>query len=204
MSEPRNAPHLLRVDAPPERFAALIAAATAEGLRIGWLDLPAVSSDPPEPLPASLEAAAVLGVLRAVAVAGNRSVTVKPVKGAPVLRDLLREHFRGCALVLVRGEITDPKTAFLRPGGEEDWTVIAPDPSAATARTFTSAALAAALRRPRPWGPPLPPRPPRPAPDPRKQGKKRRDLRLRKAREKKDKKDNKDGKDNRKKKRRED
>jgi hypothetical protein len=32
-------------------------------------------------------------------------VAVKLLAGAPVLRDLLREHFRGCKAVLVRGEV---------------------------------------------------------------------------------------------------
>jgi len=164
---PRRAPHLLRVEEPPERYAELIAAIRAEGLRAGWLDLP---ESAPAPIPEPLEAAARLGVLRAVAVAADRSVSVKPIKGPPVLRDLLREHFRGCALVLVRGPID---AALLRPDGEA-WSVIAPGEAA---RLFTTAALAAALRQPRPWGPPLPPPPPKPEPDPRKRGKKKKDKR---------------------------
>jgi len=156
MTEPRQAPHLLRVDEPPERFAPLFAAARAEGLRIGWLDLYAASA--PDPLPAPLETAAALGALRAVAAAGDRTVAVKPMKGAPVLRDLLREHFRGCALVLIRSASLPPETpeiAVLR-AVDDGWSVAA---AGEAARAFTSAALAAALRRPRPWGPPLPPRP---------------------------------------------
>jgi hypothetical protein len=184
-----TAPHLLQAGEPPERYAPLFAAARAEGLRIGWLDLPAGS---PKPLPEPLEAAAALGALRAVAVAGDRSVAVKPLKGAPVLRDLLREHFRGCALVLIRGEGLPADIAILREDAE-GWTVTAPGEAA---RPFATAALAAALRRPRPWGPPLPPRPPRPAPDPEKKKKRRREQRVKKAREKK--KDNKDGKDRKK------
>ena len=41
-------------------------------------------------------------MLRAVAVAGGRAVAVKRVAGPPTLRDLLREHFLGCAAVVVR------------------------------------------------------------------------------------------------------
>ena len=175
MTPPRNLPHLLSVDEPPERHASLIAAARALDLRIGWLDLTV-----PSPLPEPLETAAGLGVLRAVAVGGHRSVAVKPLKGAPVLRDLLREHFRGCALVLVRGE-APPDIAALR-SIEDSWTVTAPGEAA---RPFTTDALAAALRRPRPWGPPLPPRPVRPEPDPTKKKKRRRDQRVKKAKEKK-------------------
>lgn len=177
-TEPRNAPHLLRVDEPPERYAPLIEAARALDLRVGWLDLAV-----PGPLPEPLETAAGLGVLRAVAAGGDRSVAVKPLKGPPVLRDLLREHFRGCALVLVRGE-APADIAALRIV-EDSWVVAAPGE---TARAFTAAALAAALRKPRPWGPPLPPRPVRPEPDPAKKKKRRRDQRVKKAKEKKAKK----------------
>jgi len=177
-TESRNAPHLLQVDEPPERHAALIAAARALDLRIGWLDLTAPSS-----VPEPLETAAALGVLRAVAAGGHRSVAVKPLKGAPVLRDLLREHFRGCALVLVRGEAPAWSTdiAILR-SVEEAWTITPPGEAA---RPFTTTALAAALRQARPWGPPLPPRPVRPEPDPAKKKKRRRDQRVKKAKEKK-------------------
>jgi hypothetical protein len=130
----------LRVEEGPERFAELVTAARAEGLRIGWLDL----APPPSPLPPDLEAAAAAGVLRAVSAGGDRSVVVKPLRGAPILRDLLREHFRGAALVLVRGEVDAP---LLKKDGEE-WEV-AP-PGQATVRMDTSR-LVAALRKPRPW-----------------------------------------------------
>src|SRR5436309_2065242 len=100
--------HLLRIDEGPERFAALVAALAAAGMRAGWLDLAGERGESP-PAPGDLEAAAAAGVLRAVAVGrgprGGRSIAVKPLKGEPVLADLLREHFRGCALVLVRGEL---------------------------------------------------------------------------------------------------
>jgi hypothetical protein len=134
------------VDEGPDRFAPLVEAARALGLRIGWLDLggPEASPAPVPPVPEALESAAALGVLRAVSVAGGRTVTVKPLRGAPVLRDLLREHFRGCVLVLVRGELDAPA---LGPDGD-GWRV-AP-PGAATLR-YTADQLAAALRKPRPW-----------------------------------------------------
>lgn len=132
-------PHLLRVEDGPEHFASLIEAARAEGLRIGWLDL---SSTQPPP---ALEAAAGLGVLRAVAAGGGRTVAVKPLRGEPVLKDLLREHFRGCALVLVRGEVAAPA---LRLDGE-GWRI---EVEGEAARRFETGKLAAALRQPRPWG----------------------------------------------------
>lgn len=134
-----KSPHLLRVEEGPERFAGLVEAARALGLRVGWLDL-ATAAPPVD----GLEAAAGLGVLRAVSVGAGRSVAVKPLRGRPVLRDLLREHFQGCALVLVRGEVEAPR---LSPG-EEGWEVA---PGGGAARRYDSEGLAAALRKPRPW-----------------------------------------------------
>jgi hypothetical protein len=136
-----KAPHLLRVEEGPERFAGLIEAARALGLRAGWLDL----STPAPPVD-GLEAAASLGVLRAVSVGGGRSVAVKPLRGDPVLRDLFREHFQGCAVVLVRGAIEAPRLAPVDGGG---WEVRVGE---AAARRYTAEELAAALRKPLPWG----------------------------------------------------
>ena len=140
-------PHLLIVDDGPAPFAPLFAAARALGLRIGWLDLMAST---PEPLPLDLEAAAGEGALRAVAVGGGRSVAVKPMRGAPVIGDLLREHFRGCALVLVRGTLAAPTVAPPQLSPEGEGFKVAPPGEAA--RLYTAGDLAAVLRRPRPWG----------------------------------------------------
>jgi hypothetical protein len=141
--------HLLRVDAGPETFAPLVAAARAAGLRLGWLETGA-----PAPLPASLAAAAAAGVLRAVAVGEGMSAAVKPLAGPPVLHDLLREHFRGCAAVLVRGGLAPADTAGLAPvgGGETGaasrWRVTV----SSGERTLSTDELIARLRKPRPWG----------------------------------------------------
>ena len=108
-------PHLLRVVHPVVKFEKLVAALRQAGERSGWLDLAGVSDPPPVPLPDELAQAADRGVLRAVAVAGGRTVVVKPMRGAPVLRDILREYFRGCRLVLVRGDL---EALTLEPEGE--------------------------------------------------------------------------------------
>jgi hypothetical protein len=139
-----KSPHLLRVEEPPDRFAPLIEAARAEGLRIGWLELAAS-----EKVPDVLESAASLGVLRAVTAGGGRTVSVKPLRGEPVLKDLLREHFLGCALVLVRGEVAAPR---LSPDGDR-WRVETPGEAA---RAYGTAELVGALRRPSPPWPPSP------------------------------------------------
>ncbi|HTQ78972.1 MAG TPA: hypothetical protein VMM92_03165 [Thermoanaerobaculia bacterium] len=137
-------PHLLQVEEGPERFAPVFAAAREAGLRLGWLELP---DTPAAPLPAPLESAAALGALRAVAVGGGRSVAVKPLLGPPVLGDLLREHFRGCAAVLYRGAVAvlTPKLTL----DDEGLRVVFPG---GVARGYTLGELVAALRRPRPFG----------------------------------------------------
>jgi hypothetical protein len=145
-----KSPHLLGVTEGPERFAPLFAAAREIGLRIGWLDLA-----PPAPIalpPVDLETAAAAGALRAVAAGGGRSVAVKPLRGEPVLQDLLREHFRGAVLVLVRGIGIDGIGGIgavprLEIEGES-WKVVPPGEAA---RTYSVSDLVAALRRPRPW-----------------------------------------------------
>ena len=132
---------LLRVALPVVEFDGLIAAVRQEGGRVGWLEL---REEHPEPLPESLEVAAGRGVLRAVAVGGGRSLAVKPMRGEPVLRDVLREHFRGCLLVLVSGEVDAP---LLAPSGDA-WNL---ETGGAAATRWTTAELIAELRKPRPW-----------------------------------------------------
>jgi hypothetical protein len=139
--------HQLRVEQDPEVFQPLFAAAAAADLRMGWLQLPAAVADPP-PLPPALEQAAAAGALRAVSVDPGRTVSVKPRRGPAVLEDLLREHFRGCILVLIRGESSAPS---LRPDenrGTGHWVVTSPD---GTALALTTEELVARLRKPRPW-----------------------------------------------------
>jgi hypothetical protein len=131
--------HLLRLDLPASGCVELFAAARALDLRIGWLELAPEAA--PAPLPPSLAQAADAGALRAVAIGGTRSVAVKPMRGAPVLKDVLREHFTGCALVLVRGEIDLPRLE--RDG--EGWRVRLDGES----RRYTAEQLARALRKPR-------------------------------------------------------
>jgi hypothetical protein len=133
-----STPYLMRVEEGPERFAPLIEEARARGLKVGWLDLESAVTPPPD-----LESVAALGVLRAVSVSGGRTVSVKPLRGEPVLRDLIREHFRGCALVLVRGETDAPRLV----SDGDAWTV---QVAGLAARRLTTADLVAGLRRPNP------------------------------------------------------
>jgi hypothetical protein len=132
-----KAPALVAVESGPEAFAPLFVAARAARVHLGWLDLAA-----PAPLPDDLESAAASGALRAVGAGGGRVVVVKPIVGPPVTRDLLREHFLGCAAVLVRGSAGWPRLEPA-PGGfrlrftERRW------------REFDAEALLRELARPR-------------------------------------------------------
>lgn len=134
-----RSPHLLRAAGGPAAFAPLIAAARAAGLRVGWLQLA-----PPGPAPPALDEAAAAGVLRAVGVGEGRSVAVKPLAGPAVLRDLVREHFRGCALLLVDGPVEAPVLAPVA----DAWRL---ETAGAPPRLLTTDGLLARLRRPRPW-----------------------------------------------------
>lgn len=140
--------HLLLFDGPPEDLAPLLAAAGGEGLRVGWLDLdPEVA---PAPIPAGLDAATSAGAFRAVSAGAGRTVTVKRRTGPPVLRDLLREHFAGCALVVVRAEPTAHGLEGVArlAATAEGYRV---RPPGAAALELSADALAERLRRPRPF-----------------------------------------------------
>lgn len=134
-------PHLLRVAEGPESFAPVFRAAAALGLHVGWLDFPRE----PVPAPHDLTAAAALGARRAVSAGEGGSITVKPRRGAPVLKDLLREHFLGCALVLIAGEGPLPPEIPRLSGAGGEWRI----ESGGEPRRFTAEALAAALRSPK-------------------------------------------------------
>ncbi len=99
-------PVLLAVASPAAEFAPLFAAAPNAGLRIGWLALDA-SVEPP----AALQSPPLLKAFRAVAVGDLRSIAMKPMKGKPVLRDLLREYFLGADVVLIAGLDLYPRLA---------------------------------------------------------------------------------------------
>lgn len=131
--------HQLRVEDGPEHFKSLVKTARDAGIRIGWLEFG--SATIPEPL----ASASATGVFRTVQVDEEVTISVKNRKGPPVTRDLLREHFQGCSLILVSG---GEAPAFLR-GDNDHWTVSALDGAEST---FTTDELVAALRRVRPFG----------------------------------------------------
>lgn len=133
-------PVTLAVAAGAAAFGPLFEALAEAGQRAGWLELGAVDSGS---VP-RLDEAADLGVLRAVAVGDGRVRTVKPIRGAAVLEDLLREHFRGCALVLVRG---GEGLVRLEPDGD-GWRLA---PPVGRAMRRSGAELVASLRRPAFW-----------------------------------------------------
>ena len=101
---------ILKTGTGAEDFDAVFDAARAAGLRVGWLELRTTVE-----APATLEDASSAGALRAVAVGSGAVVSVKRLKGPPVLKDLLREHFTGCRLVLVSGTVEAPE---ISPAGD--------------------------------------------------------------------------------------
>ncbi len=150
--------HLLRVVGPVVKFESLIAALRQAGERFGWLEYSAdlesdtglesdkdLESDAPTASTESLNVAAGLGALRAVAIGGGQAVAVKPMRGAPVLHDVLREYYRGCQLVLVVGDVEAPE---LEPDADHWMITVSGQP----ARRWTTEKLVAALRKPAPWG----------------------------------------------------
>lgn len=144
--------HLVRYDGPPDHLAPLFEAARAEGLRIGWLSGAHSTLDRGgEATPSGLTAPSDAGAFRAVELSAGRSVAVKRVTGPPVLRDVVREHFLGCALVVVadggpfEGELAGEPTLEPVDGGYRV------TPPGEAGRVFDPPALAARLRRPRPW-----------------------------------------------------
>lgn len=134
--------HLLRVADEAQVFAPLLRAAAEAGMRVGWLELQA-PPQPPEVLRAALDA----GGDRAVVVGEGWTVTARPRKGASRLRELMRQQFLGCTLVLVHGEADAPSLA---PAGEGAWRVSIPG---GCERRITLDQLVAALREPRPFAP---------------------------------------------------
>ena len=141
---------LLRIERPVVEFAELVAALRHESFRVGRLEMaPTAGGGKPAPVPESLAEAESLGVLRAVSVGGGRSIAVKPMKGEPVLRDVLREHFRGCRVVLVSGPANEARDSFpLLERVEAGWKVSL---SRGETKKYTTQELIAALRRPDPW-----------------------------------------------------
>lgn len=147
-------PHLLRVDRTMLEFAPFVAALRQDGRRAGWLEW-APGKRPPAP--ASPEVGET-GVLRAVKVDAEQTVAVKKLRGAPVLRDVLREHFRGCAVVLVLADNeSDLDAPRLEPAesaaGAAGWRIV----QHGAAREMNTEDLVAILRRPHPFPAPAPP-----------------------------------------------
>ena len=127
--------HLLHVVEPADVFESLIQAASNVALRIGWLDY--ATLEPPQ----SLASAITAGAFRAVSAGGRTTIAAKTRRGPARERDLIREYFRGCRLVLVAGDTTAP---LLRTR-ELGWVVV---PADGRELEFTTASLIEALRRP--------------------------------------------------------
>ena len=129
-------PHIVRVEARAELFAELVEAVHSAGWRVGWLELGLEPS-----VPDALSGAGQIGMARAVVAGPGRTVSLKSRRGEPVFRDLVREHFLGCRLLLVRGPIDAPS---LHPE-EGRWRFV---PQEGQEMTWGLDGLLRALRRP--------------------------------------------------------
>lgn len=132
--------HLLRVDpgSNVEDFRSLIDAVRADGGRVGWLCWrPDESADDQE--------LSTNGLLRHVEIDAAGSVARKTRTGPAVLRDVVREHFRGCRVVLVAGEGVGELAELPRPTAVDDGYRVE---SGESARKMSAEDLAARLRRP--------------------------------------------------------
>ena len=134
--------HLLRVAEEAEVYRPLFLAAGEAGLRVGWLELQA-----PPPPPTALSGALAAGSERAVAVGESWTLAARARKGPARLRELLRQQFLGCTLVLVRGEADAPA---LEPTADGAWRITIPG---GAVRRLGLDQLVAALREPRPFAP---------------------------------------------------
>lgn len=156
MSPRPTLPHLLRVTHTVLEFAQLVAAMRQDRLQVGWLEWS--PGQRPAADPALMPAAGAAGVPRAVRVDAETTVAVKRRRGAPVLRDVLREGFRGATLVLVQvspeteSEVSAIDAPLLEPilldSAPTRWRIV---PSAGAALNLTTEALVARLRRPHPF-----------------------------------------------------
>lgn len=93
-----KSPVLLAVSGGAVEFEPVFTGARERAVRIGWLEFEDGSVGPP-----SLSNAPLTESFRAVAVGASATVAVKPRRGPAVLRDLIREHFLGADVVLVKG-----------------------------------------------------------------------------------------------------
>ena len=140
--------HLLRVERDPGSFDLLFAAARELGLRLGWLEW-----HPGAPLSES-SGPADPGPTKTVRIDGRRVVATKDLRGPPVLVDFLREHFRGCAAVLVRGELPTEAGGWLVEPSAGEYLVrgVGELGGSPSYERLGAEALARRLRRPRPFG----------------------------------------------------
>ena len=87
------------------------------------------------------------GSERAVAVGESWTLAARARRGPARLRELLRQQFLGCTLVLVRGDADAPALASTGDGG---WRITIPG---GAERRLALEQLIAALREPRPFAP---------------------------------------------------
>jgi hypothetical protein len=131
-----KSPVLFSVSGDASDYEPLFAAARERGARVGWLELNSAAARRPAP-----EGPPFTGAFRTVEVNDCWTVSTKPRKGRPVLRDLLREYFLGADVVLVQGLDLFPKLSRR----DDAWRV---EEAAGRARTLSTSELLDRARKP--------------------------------------------------------
>ncbi len=149
--------HILKTELGKTDLMGLIEAAAALDLRVGWLDWqPETQPDPGDLGIQGLAEMASTPVLRAVTVQSRRVTSIKPMAGGAVFYDVLRSHFRGCSVVLVRsiGE-SEPEELLsapeLRTKDDKYAVDVLDENGSPKSFLLTAGELAIRLRRPRPF-----------------------------------------------------
>ena len=148
--------HIIKTDLQRSDLTDLLDAIASLGLKAGWLDWRPQAEPEDSSVGGALVEMASAPVLRAVAVESRRVTSIKPMAGEAVFRDVLRLHFRGCAVILVRA-LSEPLPPELVSAPEirvegSSYRVTAIDEEGGARRfLWTAEELAARLRRPRPF-----------------------------------------------------
>ena len=98
--------HCLNYGGDEGKLGELITTATSRGLRLGFLDLETQEQ-------VALYQEQVTPWAKIVQVGERANLTLKRRRGPWILKDLLREHFRGFDLVLVKGAAEFPELSVV-------------------------------------------------------------------------------------------
>jgi len=90
-------PRIILVEGTLNQHAEMVEREAKAGNRVGWLDMAADETNDN-----NCAGAKRVDIFRAVEVGSRTTLAYKPRHGPAVLKDLIREYFLGCSVVLVR------------------------------------------------------------------------------------------------------